>query len=298
MPRVLILEDEAMLRSSMARGLAKLPGIDVVEAGSMADAVRVLEDSPPDLVFSDIDLPDRSGIELLGEMGKRAIHAPVVFVSAYLEAYRAQIPRHADVEVLEKPVGLEQLRRLVRERVGGDAPPSAAPFRVPDYVQLAGLGRHSVTLDVDDGAGCKGVIVMKQGELWFAEDRDGTGEEAFCRLAFHPTAKVECRTLTEEPESRNIEGSWEHILLERARLDDETDEDAEGLSESSPAPSKEDGPFTKTWDRGIVLLLAKKYSEALVLLEKAQKLRPDDKRVAANLERLREMGFGETATDD
>ena len=67
MARVLIVEDEAVLRSAMARGIAKLPGIAVVEAGTVQAAVEYLDTQPPQMIISDIDLPDRSGLELLGD---------------------------------------------------------------------------------------------------------------------------------------------------------------------------------------------------------------------------------------
>ena len=121
MPRVLIVEDETVLRASMARALAKLPA-EVVEAGTVAEAVAALGHTIPDVIVSDLDLPDGTGIELIGELGRRRARVPVVFVSAYLRAFRAQIPPHADVEVREKPLALDELRALVRERIAaGDS---------------------------------------------------------------------------------------------------------------------------------------------------------------------------------
>ena len=148
MSRVLIIEDEAVLRSSMARGLGKLPGLEVFEAGSMDEAARLLDKARPDLVLSDIDLPDRSGIEIFGELGKRSIQAPVVLVSAYLKAYGPQIPRHANVEVHEKPIGLDELRKIVLRRLEHVVPPAdASPFTSVDVLQLACMGRHSVVIE-------------------------------------------------------------------------------------------------------------------------------------------------------
>ena len=59
MARVLVLDDEAVLRTSMARGISKLSGVEVLEAGSLAEAEEVLDRTPPALVIADIDLPDR-----------------------------------------------------------------------------------------------------------------------------------------------------------------------------------------------------------------------------------------------
>lgn len=148
MTRVLVIEDERTLRTTVARGLAKIPGVEVVEAATMEEAVRALNLGPPSVILSDIDLPDRSGIEILGELGRRGMKVPVIFVSAYLRAYRSQIPPHADVEIHEKPVALDELRNLVRRRIGRVSSPPPSPFGVIDYFQLACMGRRSVIIDV------------------------------------------------------------------------------------------------------------------------------------------------------
>ena len=219
MPRVLILEDETVLRASMARGLAKLPA-DVVEAGTLAEAIAALDRALPDVIVSDLDLPDGSGIELIGELGRRKARVPVVFVSAYLRAFRAQIPPHADVEVREKPIALEELRALVRERIGG-RDEAVAPFAVVDYLQLACLGKHSVAIDVVSRDRRRGRIEVVHGDLWHAVDDHGAGAPAFKRLAFGTAAEVTCRTLHGAPGTRTIEGKWEALLMDSAREHDE-----------------------------------------------------------------------------
>ena len=221
MPRLLILEDEAVLRASMARGLRKVPGLEVVEAGSMAEAVGLLDTAPPDLVFSDIDLPDRAGLEILGELGRRHLKVPVVFISAFLKAYGPQVPRHANVEVRSKPVSVEELRRIVTERLGRTAGAAAAPFSAVDYLQLAGLGRHTVELELRRNDLPAGSIEVVAGEPWSAQDAQGSGVEAFLRIAFASDGAVECRTLQFAPRPRNIDARMEELLMEGARLVDE-----------------------------------------------------------------------------
>jgi len=127
MATVLVVEDEDTLRTSVVRGLAKLPGVEAIGAASVAEAIAVLERTPPDVVISDLDLPDRPGLELIGELGSRGLKCPVTFVSAYTRAFAAQIPRHAHVRVLEKPVPLDRLRDLVLTDLekGRTAPPPA-----------------------------------------------------------------------------------------------------------------------------------------------------------------------------
>lgn len=315
MARVLIVEDETVLRASMARALAKLPA-DVVEAGTVSEARAALGRGLPDVIVSDLDLPDGTGIELIGELGRLRARVPVVFVSAYLRAFRAQIPPHADVEVREKPVALDELRALVRERIGGVASGSP-PFAVADYLQLACLGKHSVVVEVGGG-----FIEVVKGEIWHAQDATGTGLPALRRLTFAGGAEVTCRTLVAAPHERSVEGKWEALLLDGARAWDEqqrggdepdlefmltiTGEQAQLQMQAqalvsppvpAPPPAAPVDAFGDLSDRALDALLAHDYPTAASLFAAAHALRPDDRVVAANLERLAALGYPTTAPE-
>ena len=49
--------------------------------------------------------------------------------------------------------------------------------------------------------------------------------------------------------------------------------------------------FDELFERGVDALLAKDYARALAAFREANELSPDDRRVVANLTRLKEMGF-------
>lgn len=305
---VLLLEDEPVLRSSMARGLSKLPGVTVVEAGTMQAALEAIDAECPQMIISDIDLPDRSGLELLGELGRRKLAIPVLFVSAYLKAYGALIPPHANVDVREKPLDLQDLRAIVRQRLSATNL-SDAPFGPSDYIQLACLGHRSVLIEVESPEG-EGFIVVHQGVLWTASDKSGEGEQAFRRLVFLPNAIARVRSWTGNPGQRTIERGWEALLLDAAReldergqaggdIDDIFDEATsivfeEAETEQPPVEAKqvEVDPFTRAFDEGVSALLVKDYAKAYEAFAEAASHRPEDTKTKANLERLRQLGFG------
>jgi DNA-binding response OmpR family regulator len=215
MARVLIVEDEILLRSAMVRGIGKMPGITVAQAGTIKEALVEIDAQAPDMIVSDIDLPDRSGVELLGELGRRGLRVPLLFVSAYVKAYAAQIPRHADVDVREKPLRLDELRTIIENRLAGHQGGEEAPFAPADYLQLACLGHRSVVIEVESKER-RGLIIVHDGTLWTAADGQGTGVDAFRRLAFIPKAVVRVRALRDEPPTRTIHGHWEQVLLDAA----------------------------------------------------------------------------------
>ena len=228
MARVLIVEDEILLRAAMVRGVAKMPGISVAEAATFGDALEAIDGQTPQMIVSDIDLPDRSGVELLGELGRRGLRVPILFVSAYLKAYAAQIPRHADVDVREKPLPLDELRSIIESRIASGAT-EEAPFAPADYLQLACLGHRSVVIEVETATE-RGYISVHDGTLWTAADANGTGPDAFRRLAFLAGASVRVRGLRDDPGRRTITGNWEQVLLEAARELDEASARSESLS--------------------------------------------------------------------
>jgi CheY-like chemotaxis protein len=225
MHQLLILEDEELLRASVRKGLSTLPSLEIVDVGTFAAALAAIDEVPPDLVLSDLNLPDRSGIELLAELQDRNLAVPVVFMSAYLESFRGELSQHPYVDVLEKPVSMESLRELVGRRLEMlDRSAAALPFGVPDYLQLAGMGRHSVVIEALDQGHALGQIIVYRGDLWSATDRRGRGQDAFARLATAEDVRVVCRTLRGQPkEGRMFERSWESMLLDAVRLKDEAE---------------------------------------------------------------------------
>lgn len=319
---ILVVEDEPVLRASMVRGLAKLAGVEVVATGTVREAKETIALTPPDLVIADLDLPDGLGIEVVGALDRVGIRVPVVFVSAFVGQYQGILPKRAGIEIFEKPVSLDRLRRLVDERLNADQTLSSSPFGVADYIQLAGMGRRSVVIEVRGRTSGHGEILIRAGEVWSAQDDVGEGQDAFRRLAFLRDAVITCRPLGRaDGTPRSITGSCESVLLEAARVKDESDpsipppplsvapttppttlqsavstpdEGWDELLEESPEASSEtpNPSFALLYEIGVDALLAKNFDGAYDAFARADQLSPGDSRVEANLERLRQMGFG------
>lgn len=82
--RILIVDDSKAMRMIVQRTLrqAGFGDHDVVEAGNGVEAMAALEKQPFDLVLSDWNMPQMSGIELLQTMRKKGLGAPFGFVTS------------------------------------------------------------------------------------------------------------------------------------------------------------------------------------------------------------------------
>jgi len=80
---VLIVDDDAFAREVVKDAVeAAMPGTRIVEASDGAQALAVLEKETPDLVFLDLLMPNKSGIETLPEIRTRSPSSRVFVVSS------------------------------------------------------------------------------------------------------------------------------------------------------------------------------------------------------------------------
>ena len=109
--RVLLVEDEATLRRVIARNLAGR-GLLVREAETAAEALQALRAEAPDLLLLDINLPDRTGWDILRDLRERGAEVPTIVVSA-VRVSQSRLAEFHPLAYLPKPFPLEALLRLV-----------------------------------------------------------------------------------------------------------------------------------------------------------------------------------------
>jgi two-component system LytT family response regulator len=106
--KVLILDDEPPARRSLRHALSEIGVGDVREAGSIEQAIKLLQEERPDVLFLDVELRGgKKGFDLLDALPAEGI--PAIFVTAHPEhAVRAFEERAIDY--LLKPVDPHRLR--------------------------------------------------------------------------------------------------------------------------------------------------------------------------------------------
>lgn len=108
---VLIVEDEEPLRRVISRNL-RARGHAVREAASAAEAIASVRAAPPDLLLLDINLPDRTGWDVLRDLSQHAPLPATVVVSA-VKLNPARLEEFGVLCHLPKPLPLDALLRIV-----------------------------------------------------------------------------------------------------------------------------------------------------------------------------------------
>ena len=137
MTRALIADDEPLMRAQLRERLRELwPELEIVaEAKNGVEAVALVAAERPEVVFLDIRMPAKTGIEAAREISKLAGRIPeIVFVTAY-DQYAIDAFEQGVIDYVLKPAERERLARTVeRVRKRLDAPPDSSQQALPEVL--------------------------------------------------------------------------------------------------------------------------------------------------------------------
>ena len=114
---LLIADDEAMERKALSRIVSKRykDAVKIVEAANGLDALEKIGIYKPDIIFCDIKMPGKSGLEVIREIKKKTPEQIAVFLSAYdYFEYAREAVSLGVQEYLLKPVSDEEVCTLMR----------------------------------------------------------------------------------------------------------------------------------------------------------------------------------------
>jgi two-component system, LytTR family, response regulator LytT len=123
--RTVVVDDERLAREELCFQLQRLEAVEVVgQAANGVEALRLVGEQKPDLVFLDVQMPGLNGFEVSRRLLARGLSARVVFVTAY-DQYAIEAFSVSAVDYLLKPVEPQRLKQAVervRQRVAADRP--------------------------------------------------------------------------------------------------------------------------------------------------------------------------------
>jgi len=112
---ILIVDDERDLVDAYVR-LLERSGHRCVGAFDAGEAIRIIDAESPDLVITDLSLPDISGIEVIRHVRAKSPITPIIVMSGHNtpELNKAAQAAGANLSLL-KPVSIVELRRVIGE---------------------------------------------------------------------------------------------------------------------------------------------------------------------------------------
>ncbi len=115
MYKLLIVDDEKSVRYSFKK-LFSGANYDIIEAGNAIEALALFQAQQPQLVIVDIEMPGKSGLELLKELKELSPFVPVIVITAYGSGDRViKAMKYGAYEYIEKPFEIPKLISLVEE---------------------------------------------------------------------------------------------------------------------------------------------------------------------------------------
>jgi len=148
---VMVVEDDEMMAATLAKGISE-DGYRVTSCGTAAEALRMADADPADMVILDIGLPDRSGLEVLQALRSRKRHTPVIILTAR-DTVRDRVKgldAGAD-DYLVKPFAFAELLARIRARLRRPEVPEPTILRADELTidvlnRLVTRGSREITL--------------------------------------------------------------------------------------------------------------------------------------------------------
>jgi two-component system LytT family response regulator/two-component system response regulator LytT len=114
----LIVDDEQLAREELAFLLKDFPEIEVIDSASNGlEAVKMIEDLEPDLVFLDVQMPGLDGLGVIEKLKEKNIPLPYFVLATAFDQYAVDAFRLDAIDYLLKPVEKDRLALSV-ERAG------------------------------------------------------------------------------------------------------------------------------------------------------------------------------------
>jgi two-component system, LytTR family, response regulator len=110
--RTLIVDDEPLARDRVKRFLRDETDVQIIgECGNGVDAIKEITDKNPDLVFLDIQMPGKTGFEVIASLNPKKLPT-IIFVTAYDQYALQAFDVHA-LDYLLKPFNRDRIKRAV-----------------------------------------------------------------------------------------------------------------------------------------------------------------------------------------
>jgi len=215
-----------------------------IECATSADqALEILKTRPFDLIVVDVNMPVLDGVQFLRVLTRRHPDLKKAALTGFATEERRSACLASGAELfIEKPRSADGLKsifamldELVTWKPHAGFQGMLRRVGLQDVIQMECLGRNSSVLEIKDRQ-IAGKIYIEDGRIIHAAAGEATGESAFHKLLSLEGGAFQLHPF-EAPPAHTIEGQWEFLLMEAARVRDE-----KAAQSPAPAPVAEPAP--------------------------------------------------------
>ena len=197
MKRILVVDSDEQVASILTLKL-KRDGLEAVSAGNSADALKIISDSVPDIIVSEMILPKMSGIDFMKrvKMTPETMHIPFVFLSSSRDVENKIMALDMGAAaVFAKPLFINDFLENIKRILGkygskngdGDGKPEGdiSDISVLNILSIMFENKSSGEVEFSASSDKKGTIFCDQGNVVRAETDGGEnkdGMEELCRI--------------------------------------------------------------------------------------------------------------------
>lgn len=237
--KILIVDDEQNITWSMEKYLSK-EGYFIATADSAKKGAELLNTSPFELVITDMKMPDVDGFQFLNWIKKNHTKSKVVIMTAFgSPSVRESAKQMGAYRYFEKPVDLNQLRKFINETLADKGfTGNILDIDLFDFVQMILLSRKQKLISITDPVSMQmGLMYLRNGDVIHADCGMLQGEEAFYTIMAMKSGIFSDMPWI-EPVSRTINAPFNHLLMEAARIMDESSANLQDLEATVEAVKK------------------------------------------------------------
>ena len=238
-------------------------------------ALKLLKARKLDLVVTDVNMPMLDGIQFLHILGRSHpdLKKAVITANATEEKRSACLAEGAElfIEKPRSPEGLKSIFVMLEELISWTPQEGFQGMLrrvgLPDVIQMECLGRNSSILEIHN-LQLRGRVYIEDGRIIHAQAGEKEGEPAFYQLLALPSGEFQLQPF-ESPPKCTIEGQWEFLLMEAARMRDEMAAEASATGTTAEPAAVVESPVAtpEAWSQVEETLICSGQGEPLYVWE-------------------------------
>ena len=221
--RILLVDDEELFLKNLKEGLTPLSDVFTVDiCHSVNQAIKHLVTESYDLVITDIQMPEKTGIELLIYLSDIRFPGKVMVMSAYCTEENSEKAKYYGVlDIIPKPFKLEWFMNLLLEHFKEEKEKvvTSESINLITVMQIINLEEKSSVLEIGINDK-KGYIYFVDGEIYHAEYDGLEGERAVMKLVTLDRGVISVKKINKKVK-RTMEVPFVHYMMEIMKTIDE-----------------------------------------------------------------------------